>query len=553
MTMLFLGRMMNNKLEQKLKFIYKDEYKPEYLQQLNEMLDKYQPKLDVNELDHTTTYMITYGDIVTNGDEATIDVLNRFVKKHFGTNITDIHLLPMFEYTSDDGFSVVDYLKVDPTLGDWSNINKLAEDYNLMFDFVANHISQSSDWFKGYLAEEEKFANYFIKYDPTFDYSNVTRPRTSPLVSEYDNGKTAWTTFSKDQVDLNYENIDVLVETTRILLEYVANGATSIRLDAIGFLWKQSATTCIHLDETHEVVKLWRIILDKFAPNVQIITETNVPHLENISYYGNNDEAHQVYQFALPPLTLHTFISGDSSKLTEWAKTIDRVSDNATYFNFLASHDGIGMRPTEGILTDDERQTIFNHAEANGAKFNMKSNPDGTESVYEMNVTYFDAIKDSKQTESENIKRFMAAHGILLSLVGVPAIYYNSLLGSTNYYQGVEESGINRRINRQKFDEAEINNAIKDSARRTEVINQMNKLLDVRKSEQLFNPYNHQQVLSLGESVVAIKRLDSKGNRITCLINITNEQVNTDIEGYDIITSSNFDGNLTPYQVAWIK
>lgn len=544
---------MNNKLEQKLKFIYKDDYKPEYLQQLNEMLDKYQPKLDVKELDHTTTYMITYGDIVTNGDEATIDVLNRFVKKHFGTNITDIHLLPMFEYTSDDGFSVVDYLKVDPTLGDWTNINKLAEDYNLMFDFVANHISQSSDWFKGYLAEEEKFANYFIKYDPNFDYSNVTRPRTSPLVSEYDNGKTAWTTFSKDQVDLNYENIDVLVETTRILLEYVANGATSIRLDAIGFLWKQSATTCIHLDETHEVVKLWRVILDKFAPNVQIITETNVPHLENISYYGNNDEAHQVYQFALPPLTLHTFISGDSSKLTEWAKTIDRVSDNATYFNFLASHDGIGMRPTEGILTDDERQTIFNHAEANGGKFNMKSNPDGTESVYEMNVTYFDAIKDSKQTGSENIKRFMAAHGILLSLVGVPAIYYNSLLGSTNYYQGVEESGINRRINRQKFDEAEINNEIKDSARRTEVINQMNKLLDVRKNEQLFNPYNHQEVLSLGESVVAIKRLDSKGNSITCLINITNDQVNTNIEGYDIISSSDFDGNLAPYQVAWVK
>ncbi len=544
---------MNNKLEQKLKFIYKDDYKPEYLQQLTEMLAKYQPKLDVKELDHTTTYMITYGDIVTNGDEATIDVLNRFVKKHFGTNITDIHLLPMFEYTSDDGFSVVDYLKVDPTLGDWSNINKLAEDYNLMFDFVANHISQSSDWFKGYLADEEKFANYFIKYDPNFDYSNVTRPRTSPLVSEYAGGKTAWTTFSKDQVDLNYENIDVLVETTRILLEYVANGATSIRLDAIGFLWKQSATTCIHLDETHEVVKLWRLILDKYAPNVQIITETNVPHLENISYYGNDDEAHQVYQFALPPLTLHTFISGDSTKLTEWAKTIDRVSSSATYFNFLASHDGIGMRPTEGILTDGERQTIFNHVEANGAKFNMKSNPDGSESVYEMNVTYFDAIKDSTQTESENINRFMAAHGILLSLVGVPAIYYNSLLGSTNYYQGVTESGINRRINRQKFDETEINNEIKDSARRTEVINQMNKLLEVRSNENLFNPYNSQEVLSIGESVVAIKRLDANGNSITCLINITNKTVETNVEGYDIITSSNFDGNLNPYQVVWIK
>lgn len=553
MIILFLGRQVKNKIENKLKLIYKESYQQQYLDMMLEMLKEYRAINEVQKLDHKTVYMITYGDILTNGDEPTIDVLNRFVKKYFKGNITDIHLLPMFEYTSDDGFSVVDYMKINPKLGTWENINNLATDYNLMFDFVANHISQSSDWFKGYLNDEQMYKQYFIAKDDKFDYSQVVRPRTSPLISEYQNGKTAWTTFSEDQVDLNYAHIDVLVETTRILLEYVKNGATSIRLDAIGFLWKESSTSCIHLPETHEVVKLWRVIFDELAPNVQIITETNVPHVENISYFGNNDEAHQVYQFALPPLTLHTFISGDSSKLTQWAKTIDKVSDNATYFNFLASHDGIGMRPTEGILTDEERTNIFEHAKANGAKFNMKSNPDGTQSVYEMNVTYFDALKDQTQDNEENISRFIAAHGILLSLIGVPAIYYNSLIGSTNYYQGVEETGINRRINRQKFDEKDLNKEIQNSYQRQTIISEINHLLSIRGQEKLFNPYNEQEILDVCSEVFAVKRFNAQNERITCLINISNKEIETSINGFDIVKNQNFEGILQPYQVAWIK
>ncbi len=541
---------MLNKIEKKLKLVYGNEYNDEYLDLFKELLTNYQQITTIPKLSEKTTYLITYGDIISDGKNKTLDTLNDLLKTNFGKNITDVHLLPMFEYTSDDGFSVVDYMKVDPLLGDWENVKKLAKDYNLMFDFVANHISQASTWFQGYLNGEDKYKEYFIPKDDNFDYSKVVRPRTSDLVSTYDNGKTAWTTFSKDQVDINYRNIDVLLETTKILLEYVNYGATSIRLDAIGFLWKESSTTCIHLDQTHEVVKLWRIILDAYAPNMQIITETNVPHLENISYFGDNDEAHQVYQFALPPLTLHTFINQDSTILSNWAKGIDKVSDSATFFNFLASHDGIGMRPTEGILDDKQRKVITDHVEKNGAKFNYKTNTDGSQSVYEMNVTYFDAIKDQELDPITNIDRLVAAHGILMSMVGVPAIYYHSLLGSTNYYKGVEESGINRRINRRKFTTNDIE--IK-TVNENQVLNKINQLLDVRCSEVLFNPYNAQEVLDINSKVFAIKRIDKAGNFITCLINISSEEVNTNIKGFDIVTNNEFDSTLAPYQVAFIK
>ncbi len=541
---------MLNKIEKKLKAIYGNDFDSEYVSKFEELLNSYEVKNDIEKLSEKTTYLITYGDIVSEGDRKTLDVLKGLLSTEFGKNITDVHLLPMFEYTSDDGFSVVDYMKVDPVLGDWDNVQSLAKKYNLMFDFVANHISQASSWFEGYLNGDEKYENYFISHDENFDYSQVVRPRTSDLISSYDGDKTAWTTFSKDQVDINYHNIDVLVETTKILLEYVKYGATSIRLDAIGFLWKESGTTCIHLDQTHEVVKLWRLILDFYAPNMQIITETNVPHKENISYFGNDDEAHQVYQFALPPLTLHTFISKDSTIISDWAKTIDKVSEDATFFNFLASHDGIGMRPTEGILNDQQREVIINHVKDNGGKFNYKSNPDGSESVYEMNITYFDAIKDSALDPVTNIDRFVAAHGILMSLVGVPAIYYHSLLGSQNYYDGVTESGINRRINRQKFT---VNDTAISSVNDNHVLAKLNNLLDVRTSEPLFNPYNKQEVLKLSSSIFAIKRINDSGEFITCLINVTDEEVSVNVEGFDIVTNSQFNQTLAPYQVAFIK
>lgn len=383
---------LTNAIVEKIKFIYGTEYKEEFKVDTYKLINKWENinLTKAEAISEKNVYLITYGDSIYEEGVSTIRTLKKFLNEKVGNTITDIHILPMFTYTSDDGFSVVDYMEIDKKLGDWKDIKNLAENYRLMYDFVANHISKSSSWFKGYLNEEEKYKDYFISDDNNFDTSNVVRPRTSPLFHEYegsDGMKTAWTTFSEDQVDVNFGCFQVFVQMTDILLNYARNGATSIRLDAIGFLWKQSGTNCMHLPQTHAVIEVWRMLFDYFKENTQIITETNVPHSENISYFGNkNNEANMVYQFPLPPLVLYALTTHNAMKLTKWAKTIDKVSDTATYFNFLSSHDGIGMRPTEGILTDGERQVLVDKVNKNGGRVSYKNNADGSKSVYELNI-----------------------------------------------------------------------------------------------------------------------------------------------------------------------
>lgn len=553
------------KLEVRLKKIYGEIYKIEFMNFMEELIKNWENK-EWNFCDPLTEkniYLITYGDSIYEEGKPTLETLNKFLDLHSEGTITDVHLLPMFEYTSDDGFSVVDYKKIDPRLGDWSNIKTLSENYRLMFDFVANHMSKSSDWFKGYLNGEEKYKEYFISEDKSFDASGVVRPRTSPLFHEYEgkNGKkTAWSTFSEDQVDLNVKHYPVLLETIDILLTYAIKGATSIRLDAIGFLWKKSGTTSIHLPETHEIIKLWRDILDYFKENTQVITETNVPHKENISYFGDTtDEAHQVYQFTLPPLVLHSFTTHDTTKLTKWAKTINRVSKDATYFNFLSSHDGIGMRPTEGILTEEEKNKLADKVFENGGKVNYKSNSDGSKSVYELNINYSDALinKGEDLTLDNQVDKILAAHAILFSMVGVPAVYYHSLLGSRNDYKGMEESGINRRINREKLEFSRISEEINSDIRRNKIFNGMKKLIKTRQEEPLFSPYTEQKILDLGDSLFSLERYDELGKKVTFVVNTSLEDVKVDLKegGVDIITQKKLDKEFTlkSYGYVWIK
>ncbi len=553
-------------IEEKLKFIYGDKFQESFIDTINDLINKWEKKnfekaLPISE---KNIYLITYGDSIYEEGKKTIPTLDKFLKEEVGTAITDVHLLPMFEYTSDDGFSVVDYMEIKKELGNWDDIREFSKDYRLMFDFVANHISKSSSWFKGYINDEEKYKHYFIERDENFDAANVVRPRTSPLFHEYQgkNGiKTAWTTFSEDQVDINIKHFPVLIEMTDVLLNYAYNGATSIRLDAIGFLWKESGTTCMHLPQTHGIIELWRMILDYFKINTQIITETNVPHKENISYLGNGiNEAHMVYQFSLPPLTLYSLTTHDSSKLTQWSKTIDKVSDKATYFNFLSSHDGIGMRPTEGILNEEEKQVLIDKTIENGGRVSYKNNADGTKSVYELNINYNDALLNKKEDLylDDQVQKILAAHSILLTCVGVPAIYYHSLLGSRNDYKGLEESGINRRINREKLEFNRLVKELNEDKRRSKIFNGLKNLINLRKNESAFSPYANQETLELGNDIFALVRENkSTSEKITFILNVTAKDitVNGEFNGVDIITGKKITNTieLPKYGFVWIK
>ena len=440
------------------------------LKQLNSLLDKIETLLykygfkpavkryNRNVWTHEDCILITYGDMVQPepGEPVSkLDKLHYFLKKHVYGLITSVHLLPFFPSTSDDGFSVVDYKRVDDRLGGWNDIEKISEDFRVMADLVINHTSRHSDWFQAFLNRTPPYSDYFIEVQAGSDLQNVTRPRSSPLLTPVHtaNGeKFVWTTFSDDQIDVDFSNPRVLYEFLDIFFFYLSKGIKVIRLDAVAYIWKQKNTSCIHLPETHEIVKLFRTLADYYAPDVTLITETNVPHKENISYFGDGDEAHMVYQFSLPPLLLHAILNEDASHLTKWAASMNSLPEKCTFFNFTSSHDGIGVRPLEGLVPDEEFEELIEGVKKRGGFVSYKQNPDGTNSPYELNITYFDAFASLDGSNSLQERRYMCSQIIAMSLMGVPGIYFHNLTATRNNLKGVSITGRYRSINRKKMD-----------------------------------------------------------------------------------------------------
>lgn len=473
--------------------------------------------------------LITYGNQIQEPDKPTLQSLAEVLPKYLKGIISSVHILPFYPYSSDDGFSVIDYTKIDPAMGNWEDVALLRQNFRLMFDAVINHISAQSTWFQNFLQGNRQYTDYFIIESPTTDLSNVTRPRTLPLLTpvETPSGmRYVWTTFSADQIDLNFKNPAVLLEIIEALLLYVAQGAEFIRLDAIAYLWKEVGTTCIHLPQTHRVVQLFRTLLDAVAPNVLLITETNVPHAENISYFGDGrNEAQMVYQFSLAPLILHTFHTGNAEILQSWASSLEKLPDTATFFNFIASHDGIGVRPAEGILSRAQIQNLVDKTKTHGGRGSYKTNADGSQSAYELNITLFDALSDPHNNEPETLKinRFIASQAIMLAMVGVPGIYVHSLVGSSNNYAGLAETGRGRTINRQKWQRHEVEAALQNPASRaSQVFQRYANLLRVRAGQRAFHPNGQQSIITGNPTVFCLLRLSPDGQeRVLCLHNIS--------------------------------
>lgn len=445
--------------------------------------------------------LITYGDQVRADGETPLTTLRRFLVDHGLTDVlSTVHILPCFPYSSDDGFSVIDYTRIDPNLGTWDDVAALGQQVDLMFDLVLNHCSQEHEWFQRFLSGDEKYRNYFITVDPGTDLSMVIRPRSLPLLTPFetaDGTRYVWTTFSGDQVDLNYANPDVLLDMLGVLLLYIERGARIIRLDAIAYLWKQIGTPCIHLPETHEVVKLMRDVVDAVAPGVILLTETNVPHRENVSYFGDGDEAQMVYQFSLAPLLLDAFLHQDATPLNDWLSQLEPPRPGTTYFNFTASHDGIGVRPLEGLVSPERLVRLVNAVDERGGQISMRGNPDGTESPYELNITYFSALGGPEVTHEEHIRRFLSSQAIMLALQGMPGIYFHSLVATPNFTAGVEETGRARTINRRKFDRNELEARLADSEGfEQQVLEGYRHLLSVRRQQAAFHPDAAQTVLT---------------------------------------------------------
>lgn len=514
-------------------------------------------------------FLITYGDSLLKEGEKPLKTLHRFVKDNLSDAISIVHVLPFFPYSSDDGFSVIDFNQVNPELGTWNDLKAITVDFRLMADLVINHISAQSNWMKQFLDGENPGKNYILTVDENFDTTQVVRPRSSSLLTEFrtaEGVKKVWTTFSSDQIDLDYRNPDLLLAMIDILLSYVQNGVSVIRLDAIAFLWKRSGTSCLHQNETHEIVKIMRDVLDYCVPGTILLTETNVPHKENISYFGNGDEAHMVYQFALPPLLLHALHTGSSRFLTHWAASLDKPSLQMTYFNFTASHDGIGVRPLEGLLPDNEKNKLFEKMLDFGGRINTRRTLDGKDVPYELNIAYFDALKGTRDGVDEfQIQRFISSQIIMMSLQGIPAIYIHSLLGTHNYLEGVAITGQNRSINRRKWDVEELEPLLSnETSDHGKVFRQLKKILKIRRSQPAFHPNAQQQIIDAGTDFFIIHRKNILSeDEIVSISNITSveQMINLsdlyfDYLGTDLLTGTLVNPSkikLKPYQTVWLS
>ena len=516
--------------------------------------------------------LITYADMVSDGKAHPFSTLKEFCTARLKGAFSAIHILPFYPWTSDDGFSVVDYREVDKRYGNWDDVSRLSEEFELMFDLVLNHCSSKSPWFREYVSGIEPGSNYILEGDEEADLSSVVRPRASPLLTPYQTRKGerhVWTTFSADQVDLDWTSPDLLFEFLDIIMFYASLGCRILRLDAVAFLWKEIGTNCLHLPKTHEVIKLIRNFIEVVAPEVLILTETNVPHQENISYFGKGDEAHAVYQFSLPPLLLHGLLQGTAKHVTNWAAHLAPPPKGCHFLNFTASHDGIGVRPLEGILDTDEILSLADEVRGNGGHVSMRKLEDGSEFPYELNATYYGALSHKKDPELGK-KRFLCSQAIALAMKGIPAVYFHSLCATPNYTEGVKETGHNRTINRKKWKSEELETLLEDEESNSgEIFEWYTRVLRRRASCPAFHPDASQKVIELGDDIFAFERRSLDGSQvIICLFNFLAHEVKSNqkqtLASYlsngsvkDLISGGEFSFDnesfaLRPYQALWL-
>ncbi len=527
--------------------------------------------------------LITYGDIISNEGQSPLETLAEICTRYLKSSFNTLHILPFFPYSSDRGFAIMDFEEVDPNLGTWQDILNLKKNFRLMFDGVFNHVSSKSRWFQEFLNQNPDYNNFFTVFTTKEKISPdhldlIVRPRTSEVLTAFNTLKglrMVWTTFSPDQIDLNFHNPKVLEKIIEILLMYVRRGADIIRLDAVTYLWEELGTSCVHLEQNHITIQLLRDILDAVAPHVALITETNVAHEDNIKYFGNGkDEAQMVYNFALPPLVLYSFYSENASKLSEWAAGLNKISDTATYFNFLDSHDGVGVMAVRNILTKNEIESMALKILEHGGFISYKEDGDGTVSPYEFNITWFSAInrEDDKEAQYIQVKRYIASRSIALIMMGVPGIYVHGLLGSKNEAEQVIIERDRRSINRKNISKKELVKALKNEKSTTfQVTSDLIKLLQIRRNEKVFHPNAEQKILFVSDAIFCVLRTSvDKKEKLIAYVNVTNRQQKFDIDlqkeniisdsWINLITEESFklESNIfklsvEPYDIGWLK
>ena len=571
---------LNSKICQQLAVIYDGKQLENSFQEIADCLlkamrlnsDATIPPPFKNHWSENDVIVITYGDSIVKKEEKPLVTLKNFVDKYLAKTVNAVHILPFFPFSSDDGFSVLDYSSVNEALGDWSSITRIAEDYRLMADLVINHCSARSIWFENFIKGEGKGHDYFFTAEPDVALDKVVRPRTSPLLKQVmtkKGEKYVWCTFSHDQVDLDFSKPKVLLAFVKIIRQYLDAGVSIFRLDAIAFLWKELGTECINLPQTHEVVRLLRTLIECANENTMLITETNIPNTQNLSYFGNANEAHAIYNFSLPPLLIYSLLTGNCQALKNWLMRMPPARNGTCYFNFIASHDGIGLRPAEGLLSENEISEMVNTIKSFGGLISWRSGENAKQKPYEMNIALFDALKGTTKGEDQfQIVRFICAHAIMLSLEGIPGIYIHSFLATENDYAKYNNTHHNRSINRHRWDVNTLNTQLdSNTSNQYKVLTKLKSLIAIRKKQSAFHPNATQFVLQLGPNLFGVwRQCMQREQSIFCIANVSNKEINLRLSElnlidthcwWDLITNKqlvniNAEYTLAPYQMLWL-
>lgn len=533
-----------------------------------------QPEPDCNNWNQEDIALITYADTLLDEGQKPLQVLHGFANEYLKGLVSIVHILPFFPYSSDDGFSVMDYLAVNESHGDWDDIEAIGREFRLMSDVVLNHMSARSRWFDNFKKRIDPGRDYFFEADKDLDTSQVVRPRASPLLNKVDTAdgeRYVWCTFSEDQVDLDFSNPKVLEEFVRIIYHYLEHGVRVFRLDAVAFLWKEPGSSCIHLPQTHHLIKVLRLLIEHHSPDAVIITETNVPNRENLTYFGNADEAHVIYNFSLPPLLINTLITGDCGYLKSWMMSMPPAKNGTAYLNFIASHDGVGLRPLDGLLDDTEKSRMIETLQSFGAQVTYRRSREGDKKPYEINITVFDALKGTVKNgpDAYQVDRFVCAHTVMLGLEGIPAFYIHSLLGTENDYARLEHTGRNRSINRSQWQRSDLEAALNgQSTHHGRVFQELKRRITLRQSQPAFHPNATQFTLHLGSAIFGFWRQSiDRSQSIFCLYNINEEPQTVPLESLNLIVTDQWCDLLTntalvegqkslelaPYQAVWLS
>ncbi|WP_353517989.1 sugar phosphorylase [Thalassotalea sp. SU-HH00458] len=572
---------LEQKLSQQLSFIYKDITLEQSFDDIaRSLIAIMRLKSDftiaepfTNHWSEKDVILITYGDSVIEKNTAPLKTLKTFLDDTISKTINSVHILPFFPYSSDDGFAVIDYSSVNESLGSWQDIQAISKDYHLMSDLVINHCSSRSVWFDNFIKGEGIGHDFFFTALPDEDLSAVVRPRTSPLLKEVETGKGkkfVWCTFSHDQVDFDFRNPEVLIAFTTIIRQYLDMGVKIFRFDAIAFLWKISGTPSINLPQTHEIVRLLRSLIESAEPNAIIITETNIPNTQNLTYFGNANEAHGIYNFSLPPLLLNTLLTGSCLYLKRWLMSMPPSQDGTMYFNFIASHDGIGLRPAEGLLSEEEIGALVQTIEGFGGKISWRTSDNGEQKAYEMNISLYDAMQGTTTGKDQwNFERFVCAHAIMFALEGIPGVYIHSMLGTQNDYKKLEHTHHNRSINRRRWDKELLSQALEDNnLHHKKVLSSLSSLLEIRINQPAFHPNATQFTLHLGLQLFGFWRQSlNRKQSIFCISNISNKPLALPLSELNLVITESWtelisgaeitdlteELLLEPYQTVWIS